>query len=320
MNLKKFGLAALSASALFLTACGQEDGAADVESVVDGEEIELAYVDWDSEIASTHVIGEVLESLGYDVTLTSLDNAVMWQSVANGDADAMVSAWLPHTHGDQEAEYGDQMDHVGTNLEGAKIGLGVPTYMEVDSIADLTDEAEQTITGIEAGAGVVQSAEQALEDYDNLSDWTVATSSSGAMVTELETAINNEEDIVVTAWSPHWKFQTFDLKYLDDPEESFGGDETIETYAREGLEEDMPEAYSVLENFYWELDEMEEVMLDISEGAEPEDAAAQWVEENQDRVSEWTANVSSESQDQDDQAEDDQADDQADDGAEDDAA
>ena len=82
----------------------------------------------------------------------------------------------------------------------------------------------------------------------------------------------------------------------------------------------MPEAYSVLENFYWELDEMEEVMLNISEGAEPEDAAAQWVEENQDRVSEWTANVSSESQDQDDQAEDDQADDQADDGTEDDAA
>ena len=45
-------------------------------SVGDGQEIELAYVEWDSEVASTHVIGKVLEDLGYDVKLTPLDNAV----------------------------------------------------------------------------------------------------------------------------------------------------------------------------------------------------------------------------------------------------
>lgn len=292
MNLKKLGLTALSASALLLAACGAEDeGAANVDTVVDGEEIELSYVEWDSEIASTHVVGSVLEELGYDVTLTSLDNAVMWQSVATGDADAMVSAWLPGTHEAQEAEYSDQMVHLGPNLEGAKIGLTVPEYMDVDSIADLTDEAGQTITGIDAGAGVVQAAERAVEEYDNLSDWTVATSSSGAMVTELESAINNEEEIVVTGWSPHWKFQTHDLKYLEDPEGSFGGDETIDTYVREGLEEDLPEAYSVLDNFYWELEDMEAVMLDISEGADPQDAAETWIEENQDKVDEWVADV-----------------------------
>lgn len=291
MNLKKLGLTALSASALFLAACGQDEGAADVETVVDGDEIELSYVDWDSEIASTHVIAEVLEGLGYDVTLTSLDNAIMWQSVATGDADAMVSAWLPHTHGDQEAEYADQMEHLGPNLEGARIGLAVPEYMDVDSIADLSDEADQTITGIDAGAGVVQAADQSLEDYDNLSDWTVSTSSSGAMVTALQQALNNEEEIVVTAWSPHWKFQTHDIKYLEDPEGSFGGEETIDTFVRTGLQDDLPEAYSVLDNFNWTLEEMEEVMLEISEGAEPEEAAANWVEANPELVEEWTADV-----------------------------
>ena len=77
---------------------GNADGAT---SVGDGQEIELAYVEWDSEVASTHVIGKVLEDLGYDVKLTPLDNAVMWQAVATGEADAMVSAWLPVTHGAQ---------------------------------------------------------------------------------------------------------------------------------------------------------------------------------------------------------------------------
>lgn len=203
----------------------------------------------------------------------------------------MVAAWLPGTHAEQFEAYGDQVEQLGPNLEGAAIGLVVPEYMDVDSIEDLTDEAGQTITGIEPGAGVVNAAENAVEEYDNLEDWTVQTSSSGAMATELGNAIDNEDDIVVTGWSPHWKFQAYDLKYLDDPDGVFGEAETIETMVREGLEEDAPEAYQVLDNFYWETDDMEEVMLDINEGATPEDAAADWVEANQDKVDEWTEGI-----------------------------
>jgi glycine betaine/proline transport system substrate-binding protein len=296
-NWKRLGLVAGLSLTLFAAACGggAEDDTGDNgdtagddgEATGGGGEIELVYVEWDTEVASTHVIGKVLEDEGFDVTVTPLDNAVMWEAVANGEADAMVAAWLPGTHEAQYAEYGDQVDELGVNLEGAAIGLVVPEYMDVDSIADLDQEAGQVITGIEPGAGVVAASEQTLEDYDNLADWEVQTSSSGAMATELGTAIENEEEIVVTGWSPHWKFASYDLKYLDDPEGTFGEAETIETMAREGLADDMPEAYSILENFYWESDQMEEVMLEISEGASPEDAAAAWVEENQDTVSEW---------------------------------
>ena len=135
--------------------------------LADGQEIELAYVEWDSEVASTNVIGKVLEDLGYDVKLTPLDNAVMWQSVSTGEADAMVSAWLP---GNTRCPIGQSMATnwliLGANLEGAAIGLVVPTYMEdVNSIEDLADHAGKTITGIEPGAGVVAATERALEDY-----------------------------------------------------------------------------------------------------------------------------------------------------------
>ncbi|GEK91298.1 hypothetical protein AKA01nite_09200 [Alkalibacterium kapii] len=289
---KKLGLTVMSASALFLAACS--DDSSDSNDSADGNlsgEIELAYVSWDSEIASTNVIGQVLEDVGYDVKLTALDNAIMWEAVANDEADAMVSAWLPGTHAPQYENYSDQMERLGPNLEGAKIGLVVPEYMDVDSIADLTDQADQTITGIEAGAGVVAAAEQALEDYDNLSDWEIQASSSGAMVTQLKDAYENEEEIVVTGWSPHWKFQSYDLKYLDDPQEVFGGEETIDTFVREGFKDDMPEAYEILDNFHWEASDMESVMLEIQDGADPEDAAENWIENNQDKVSEWTEGV-----------------------------
>ncbi|WP_428910475.1 glycine betaine ABC transporter substrate-binding protein [Niallia sp. Krafla_26] len=292
-NWKRLSIVAGLSLSLFVAGCSSdESNTEEATSVGNGQEIQLAYVEWDSEVASTHVIGKVLEDLGYDVKLTPLDNAVMWEAVAKGEADAMVSAWLPLTHGAQLKEYGDKMIDLGPNLEGAKIGLVVPTYMEdVNSIEDLADHAGKTITGIEPGAGVVAASERSLEDYPNLKDWEVQTSSSGAMATALGQAYENEEEIVVTGWTPHWKFQKYELKYLDDPKGTFGEAETINTMVRTDLKEDMPEAYQILDNFNWTSADMEEIMLAIQEGESPEDAAAAWLEANQDRVDEWTEGI-----------------------------
>ncbi|SDC65309.1 glycine betaine/proline transport system substrate-binding protein [Pelagirhabdus alkalitolerans] len=290
---KHLGLMLVLSLTLVLAACGDE--AADDEAAENGldlgdDSLELVYVEWDSEIASTNVIAQVLEEAGYDVDATPIDNAIMWEAVASGDADGMVAAWLPGTHGDLYDEYSADLVELGENLEGAKIGAVVPEYMEdvnsIEDLADYTDEFNGTITGIEPGAGVVQAAEQAVEDY-GLDDWTVETSSSGAMATALGQAYENEEPIVVTGWTPHWKFAEYDLKYLDDPEGSFGEAEVIETMVREGLEEDSPAAYQILDAFYWEAEDMEEVMLEVSEGATPEEAAANWIEANRDTVDGW---------------------------------
>ena len=108
--------------------------------------VNLAYVEWDTEVASTHVVAEVLKEMGYEVKTTPLDNAIMWESVAKGEVDGMVAAWLPSTHQAQYEQYKDQVENLGPNLEGAKLGIAVPSYMAVDSIADLSDEAGKTIT------------------------------------------------------------------------------------------------------------------------------------------------------------------------------
>ncbi len=255
----------------------------------DKEELELVYVQWDTEIASTHVIANVLEEAGYQVKMTSADVPVMWASLASGDVDGMVAAWLPQTHGSYFEEFGDQMEDLGPNLRGAKIGLVVPAYMPVSSIADLSSEAGSTITGIEPGTGAVMAAERALETYLNLSQWQMETASTGAMTTALGQAIDREEEIVVTGWSPHWKFQSYDLKYLEDPEGVFGGEETINTMVRFGLEEDHPRAYQILDRFEWDLEDMETVMLDIADGTDPKQAAKKWVDANRDKVDAWLA-------------------------------
>lgn len=253
--------------------------------------VHLAYVEWSSEVASTNVMRVLLEKAGYDVKMTSLAAAAMWQAVASGDADALLAAWLPTTHEDYFEELGDQIEDLGPNLDGTKLGLVVPAYTEIDSIEDLNDNADKVnneIIGIDPGAGLQRLTGDVVEKYDlklRLRDGTDAT-----MTAALANAIENKEDIVVTAWTPHWMFARWDLKYLDDPKKIYGGDEQIHTIARKGLKDDMPEAYAILKNFKWTSDDMGEVMLMNEQGdGEPYENAKKWVEEHPEMEKEWLA-------------------------------
>ena len=288
------GLAAgLMAAALTVAGCAA-GGAAGGTS--ESKELKLAYVAWDSEIASTHVVEYVLEEkLGYEVELLQVDAGPMWTGVADGSADAMVAAWLPSTHQTYYTENESKIDDLGPNLEGTKIGLVVPAYMDISSIEDLKDASAAesvaaTIVGIEPGAGIMMATEQALVEY-GLEDWTLLESSSAAMAAELQSAYEAKKPIIVTGWTPHWKFGKMDLKYLEDPKGVYGGAEQIHTIVRQGLSEDHPDAYKLLDQFEWTPDDMASVMVDIQEGAEPAEAAKAWVDANADKVDAWLAGI-----------------------------
>jgi ABC-type proline/glycine betaine transport system substrate-binding protein len=260
------------------------------------KEITLAYVAWDSEIASTNVVAHVLqEKLGYTVEMLQVDAGPMWVGVSDGSADAMVAAWLPSTHESYYADNEGKFVDLGPNLDGTKIGLVVPSYMEINSIEELVTAGvgaavEHTIVGIEPGAGLMMATEEAVEKY-GLSDWTLLESSSAAMATELQSAYEAQEPIIVTGWTPHWKFAKMDLKYLEDPQNVYGGDEQIHTIVRQGLEEDQAAAYTMLDRFTWTPEAMAEVMIKIQEGATPEEAAADWVAANEATVNEWIEGI-----------------------------
>lgn len=251
--------------------------------------VNLAYVEWSSEVASTNVVAAVLEQAGYEVDLTSLSAAAMFQALSSGDADAIVAAWLPTTHADYMERLGDSIEDLGPNLDGTKLGLVVPEYTDVDSIADLNDNADSfnnEIIGIDPGAGLMSLSEKVVDTYDL--ELELRSGSGATMTAALSSAINNEEDVVVTGWTPHWMFARFDLKYLEDPENVYGGAEQIHTAVREGLENDMPEAYAILDAFKWTPEQMGEVMLmNQEDGSDPYENAKQWVEDNQDVVEQW---------------------------------
>ncbi|MGM0435958.1 MAG: glycine betaine ABC transporter substrate-binding protein [Bacillota bacterium] len=142
------------------------------------------------------------------------------------------------------------------------------------------------IVGIESGAGIMSATDTAIETYDL--EMELLTSSGPAMVSALGDAIENEEWIVVTGWSPHYKFAEYDLKYLEDPEGVYGDVENIHTVARKNLSSDDPELTTFLENFYMSDMELGGLMGDIA--ASDDDAievARAWAADNEDVWSEW---------------------------------
>ncbi|MCC2250861.1 glycine/betaine ABC transporter [Virgibacillus sp. AGTR] len=164
---------------------------------------------------------------------------------------------------------------------------------EASEETNYSEAVNYTITGIEPGAGITVTTEKAIEEYETLSGWELEQSSTAAMVTELEDAIKNEEPIVVTGWNPHWMFAKFDnIKYLEDPKGIYGDVEVIKSLARKGLKEDKPNAYKLIDQFNWSVEDMEGIMYEASEsGKDIAEVAKQWVKDNPEKVKAWTEGV-----------------------------
>jgi glycine betaine/proline transport system substrate-binding protein len=282
-NFKRLCLQSLGVAALAL---GMSSAMA-----ADKPALKIGYVNgWDDSVAVTHVAGEILETkLGYDVTLQPVEPAIMWQGIARGDLDATLSAWLPATHGEYFEKLKDKVTVLGTNYNGAKIGLIVPDYVEAKTIADLEKYAKDfdgKITGIDAGAGVMRRTEEAIKEYD-LKSIKLMPSSGPAMTTALTRAERSQKPIVVTGWIPHWMFAQWKLRFLEDPKNVFGEAEHVDTVANPGLEAKAPEAAAFLKKISWSAEEVGAVMLLIRDGVKPDEAAKQWIAKNPDRVAEW---------------------------------
>ncbi len=164
--------------------------------------------------------------------------------------------------------------------------VGCSDKEETQNFDSVSEAVNYTITGIEPGAGISESTHNVLNEYENLTGWDIEESSTAGMLALLDEAIKNEKPIVVTGWAPHWKFEDYDLKFLDDPKNVYGGTESIHTLARLNFDRDMPNVYKILDAFHWELDDMQVVIAE-GEKSSFEEAAENWVMSNEEKVNGW---------------------------------
>ena len=271
--------------------------------------VRIAYTDWADSVANANIVRGVLqEEMGIRCNLVMMGADEMWEAVATGEVDAMVSAWLPDTHAHYREAFGDRVVDLGPNVTGARTGLVVPdvrlgrlaagagirqSYITIDSIEEMKNHAgkfNRRIIGIEPEAGIMRQASEAMAIYDLEEDFELVRGRESEMVDALAMAIRHQRWIVVTGWVPHWSFAKWNLKFLEDPENAFGEPGYIHTLVREGLEQDRPDVYRFLDNFYWEPEDIGQVMLWIEDdrGRFPYDKALRWIRANPETVRNWT--------------------------------
>ncbi len=269
---------------------GEQDQGGEEEPAEVKGTIKLAYVNWAEGVAMTNLAQAILEDkMGYEVETTMADVAPIFTSLASGDYDAFLDAWLPVTHESYMEEYGEDLNDLGYNFEGARIGLVVPTYMDINSIEELNsikDDLEGQIIGIDSGAGIMKATADAIEKYGL--ELELIPGSGPTMTAALKKAIDNNDPVVVTGWAPHWKFARWDLKFLEDPQGVYGDVENIHTVTRKGLGEDMPDVEQFLTNFYMDGQQLGDLMGAIADSEEdPIVVAREWMNAHEDLVNSW---------------------------------
>jgi len=267
-----------------MTGCsGEQQGTGDKGTV------KIGYVNWAECIAASNLWKVILEDEGYQVTLTQLDVAPLFVGLSKGDIDVFMDAWLPITHESYWNEYKDSLEDYGIWYQGeAKIGIVVPNYVTIDSIAQLKDEGNKfgnKIIGIDPGAGIMKASTRANEAY--ALGFEVVQGSEPAMMTAMDKAYGKNEWIAITGWSPHWMFAKYNLKYLDDPRKEFGAAEEIHTLANKDFSSEQAEVAAMLKKFKMTDAQIGSLEGLINEGMEPEAAAKKWIEDNRDIVNGW---------------------------------
>ena len=284
----------LALTGMFAGGCSAEDGTNGTSdngsTSADGGTIRIGWMPWDEDIAATYLWERILTDEGYDVELTQLDVAPVFEGVASGDLDLFFDAWLPSTHEDYWAEYGDRLEDLAVWYDNGLLTWAVPEYMDIDSIEDLAGmeaELDGRIVGIEPGAGLTRlSREAVMPDY-GLDGFELIEGSTPAMLAELERAIKDEAPIVVTLWRPHWAYSVFPIKDLADPKGSLGEAEELHAIARDGFSADYPEIAEWIGAFEMnddQLAELEDLVLNEYGAGQEAAAVEEWLSDADNRA------------------------------------
>lgn len=250
---------------------------------------------WPEGEAASYLWKIILEDKGYDVELEYADAGPVFAGLSTGDYDVALDGWLPLTHADYVEEYSDVVD-LGSWNEDAVLTLAVNEDAPITSIDELAANADafgNRIVGIEPGAGLTKATQEQVIPTYGLENMEFITSSTPAMLAELSAAIDAGENIVVTLWRPHWAYDEFPIRDLEDPEGTLGAEESIHTMARPGFEDDYPQLTEWLKAFTLDselLYSLENVMYNVDDVPHDfTDVVTQWMSKHQDYVDSLTS-------------------------------
>ena len=325
-GLRRSRLVALAAVVgLGLAGCG--GGNIEDTSSAGGDDcgdLRIAINPWTGYVANAHVIGQVAEKeLGCNVSYPEVKEEVGWQGMADGSIDTIVENW---GHADLVKKYIDEQGTVqdaGLTGNQGLIGWFVPQWMaeeypditnweNLNKYADMFKTSESGDKGqlLDGDPSYVTNDEALVKNLD-LDYQVVVGGSEAALLTSFRSAEENKTPLLAYFYTPQWYAEVngqatpgvkdpVQIANVKLPEYTEGCDADpakvdcdYPPYALNKListqfaESDSP-AVDLIKNFEWTNEDQNLVASWIGQdGMSPDDAAAKWIEDNQDQVDAW---------------------------------
>jgi len=307
--------------ALALAACGEskddDDGGGESASAggKDCGKVVLNEQAWAGSTANTYIAKNVLEEqLGCEVEITKITEIPAFQAMADGKTDAVLEDWQ---HVDQYEQY---IDKAGTVVQGGPLGVEGhigwfipkfvmdehPEFKTWEGLKGKEDVFNNEFLG--GDPSYVQKDKELIKAL-GLDLKHVTAGAEPAQVARWSQAYKQQKPVLFYWYTPQYLNQEYDLAEVklpprtdankdckDDAKE--GGDPeqykceydiTIinKLFSKKFADSGSP-AYDVLKKMKITNDDQELVAKAIAgDKQDPDEAAADWVKDNQDKVDEW---------------------------------
>jgi glycine betaine/proline transport system substrate-binding protein len=274
---------------------------------------------WAGSTANVYIAKSVLEDeLGCQVEVTKIAEIPVFQAMADGEVDAVLEDWQ-HTD-----EYKKYIEEAGTVVDGGPLGVEghigwfIPQYLmeehpEFETWEGLKGNEELFKTAESGDQGMFLGGDPSYVQKDKelikalgLDFKHVTAGAEPAQVARWTQLYKQEKPVIFYWYTPQFYNQQYDLAEVELPERTpdckddakAGGnpeqykcayDVTVieKLFSKEFAESGSP-AYDVLKNMELTNDDQEAVAKAIAGDKEdPEQAAADWVQQNQDKVQAW---------------------------------
>lgn len=250
--------------------------------------IKMGTMAWEDVTPITGITKKVLEEKGFTVEVTEFSEwGIAYAALTRGDVQVLTSQ-IDYVAQDYWNRNKNRLEKLSPVSHGLYQGIAVPSYVTIESVEELNDNAQQfggRIVGIEPGAGLMREAADAVDAYGlNLQ---LVEGSTAGMTAALKSAVDRQEWIAVTLWEPSWMVQQFDTRFLADPQGVFSPPQTYYWIAQKGFAEANPEAREVIAGVYVPLADITAINAAVNDGKTMDQAIADWTEANADLIGRW---------------------------------
>jgi len=276
---------------------------------------------WNSQIVMSNVVGQIFEEMGNAVEYVSTDSQAVYEAVRNGDVTLEMEVWegafgASFDAAMQKGGIVDAGDHDAVTREDwwypdyvTELCPGLPDWEALNGCSAMFATPETGDSGRFLG-GPVDWLKHDQERVDALGmDFTVVNAgSASALWAELAAAKKRNEPIVLFNWTPNFIEAVYPGAFIEFPEYQTGCNEDpalgpnpdatydcanppngyLKKAAWEGMEEKWPNAFQTLTQISFTNPQIAEMakLVDVDE-LEPEEAATEWLDANEDVWQAW---------------------------------